>query len=175
MSAAQIDTLLDLWAATLIQHNDSPPFTGHRDLYETIDSTPLGDVAWETFTMSYNGVKPAEDIPPWMTAKYDVWFRDPHLLVHHMLSNPDFDAEIEYVPYRDYTNNDQRCYKNFFSGDWAWKQAVWISRLAAPFLELIVHFYTGHYRGGSRNSRIDLCAFNHWQRQDYSLGRYGTH
>ncbi|KAG1808758.1 hypothetical protein EV424DRAFT_1543334 [Suillus variegatus] len=123
MSAAQIDTLLDLWAATLIQDNDSPPFTGHRDLYKTIDSTPLGDVAWETFTMSYNGVKPAEDIPPWMTAKYDVWFRDPHLLVHHMLSNPDFDAEIEYVPYRDYTNNDQCCYKNFFSGDWAWKQA----------------------------------------------------
>ncbi|KAG1788518.1 hypothetical protein EV424DRAFT_1476518 [Suillus variegatus] len=123
MSAAQINTLLDLWAATLIQHNDSPLFTGHRDLYETIDSTPLGDVTWETFTMSYNGVKPAEDIPPWMTAKYNVWFRDPHLLVHHMLSNPDFDAEIEYVLYQDYTNNDQRCYKNFFSGDWAWKQA----------------------------------------------------
>ncbi|KAG2029452.1 hypothetical protein BDR03DRAFT_936837 [Suillus americanus] len=123
MSAGQIDTLLDLWAATLIRHNDSPPFTDHRDLYKTIDSTPLGDVAWETFTMSYNGVKPAEDIPPWMTAEYDVWFRDPHLLLHHMLSNPDFNTEIEYVLYRDYTNNDQRCYKNFFSGDWAWKQA----------------------------------------------------
>ncbi|KAG2112213.1 uncharacterized protein F5147DRAFT_744532 [Suillus discolor] len=117
MSAAQIDTLLDLWAATLIRHNDSPLFTGHRDLYETIDSTPLGDVAWET------GVKPAEEILLWMTDKYDVWFHDPRLLVHHMLSNPDFDTEIEYDPYRDYTNNDQCCYKNFFSGDWAWKQA----------------------------------------------------
>ncbi|KAG2030119.1 hypothetical protein BDR03DRAFT_936730 [Suillus americanus] len=122
MSAGQIDTLLDLWAATLIRHNDSPPFTDHHDLYKTIDSTPLGDVAWETFTMSYNGVKPAENIPPWMTAGYDVWFCDLHLLLHHMLSNPDFNAEIEYVPYRDYTNNDQCCYKNFFSGDWAWKQ-----------------------------------------------------
>ncbi|KAG1857039.1 hypothetical protein DFJ58DRAFT_716023 [Suillus subalutaceus] len=106
MSAGQIDTLLDLWVATRIQHNDSPP-----------------DVAWETFTMSYNGLKPAEDIPPWMTAKYNVWFCDPHLLIHHMLSNPDFHAEIKYIPYQDYTNNDQRCYKNFFSGDWAWKQA----------------------------------------------------
>jgi hypothetical protein len=75
MSAGQIDTLLDLWAATLIKHNDSPPFTGHRDLYETIDSTPLGDVPWQTFSMSYSGRRPAENVPPWMTAEYDVWFR----------------------------------------------------------------------------------------------------
>ncbi|KAG1745056.1 uncharacterized protein EDB91DRAFT_1080565 [Suillus paluster] len=123
MSAGQIDTLLDLWAATLIKHQDSPPFTGHRDLYETIDLTPLGNVTWETFSMSYNGVKPANNVPPWMTAKYDVWFHDPCLLVHHMLLNPDFATEIEYVLYRDYTDEDKHCYKNFFSGDWAWKQA----------------------------------------------------
>ncbi|KAG2037356.1 hypothetical protein BDR03DRAFT_864200, partial [Suillus americanus] len=123
MSAGQIDTLLDLWAATLIKHDDSPPFTGHRDLYETIDSTPLGDVPWQTFLMSYSRTSPAENVPPWMTAEYDVWFRDPRLLVHNMLSNPDFAAEIEYVPYRDYTDDNKRCYKNFLSGDWAWKQA----------------------------------------------------
>ncbi|KAG0704886.1 hypothetical protein DFH29DRAFT_981215 [Suillus ampliporus] len=84
-SAKQIDTLLDLWAALLIKHNDAPPFTGHCDLYNTIDATPLGDVPWETFSMSYN--------------------------------------EIEYVPYRDYTAEDKRCFKNFFSGDWTWGQA----------------------------------------------------
>ncbi|KAG0695647.1 hypothetical protein DFH29DRAFT_984904 [Suillus ampliporus] len=52
------------------------------DLYETINLTPLGDVTWETFSMSYNG--------------YDMWFRDPRLLVHHMLSNSDFATETEY-------------------------------------------------------------------------------
>ncbi|KAG2154319.1 uncharacterized protein EDB93DRAFT_1239624 [Suillus bovinus] len=37
MSAKQINTLLDLWAATLIKHN-------------TIDATPLGDVPWKMFS-----------------------------------------------------------------------------------------------------------------------------
>ncbi|KAG1813895.1 uncharacterized protein BJ212DRAFT_1447696 [Suillus subaureus] len=117
MSTGQINTLLDLWAATLIKHQDSPPFTGHWDLYETIDSTPLGNVTWETFSMSYNGEKPANNVPPQMAAKYNMWFCDPHLLVHHMLSNPDFTMEIKYVPYQDYTNEDKCCYKNFFSED----------------------------------------------------------
>ncbi|KAG1738865.1 uncharacterized protein EDB91DRAFT_1237652 [Suillus paluster] len=71
MSAGQIDTLLDLWAATLIQYNDSPPFALHCDLYDTIDSTPLGDVAWESFSMSYKGVKPAENVLPWMKVTYE--------------------------------------------------------------------------------------------------------
>lgn len=132
MSAGQIDTLLDLWAATLIQYNDSPPFASHRDLCGTIDLTPLGDIAWESFSMSYKGVKPAENVPPWMKATYEVWFRDPRLLIHNILANPDFDGEIEYTPYRDYDDNNQRCFKNFFSGDWAWKQAV--SLYVFPFL-----------------------------------------
>ncbi|KAG2745356.1 hypothetical protein P692DRAFT_201841294 [Suillus brevipes Sb2] len=123
MSAGQIDTLLDLWAATLIQYDDSPPFASHRDLYDTIDSTPLGDVAWESFSMSYKGVKPAENVPPWMKATYEVWFRDPRLLIHNILANPDFDGEIEYTPYRDYDDNNQRCFKKNFSGDWAWMHA----------------------------------------------------
>ncbi|KAG1819283.1 uncharacterized protein BJ212DRAFT_1446317 [Suillus subaureus] len=93
MSGGQIDTLLDLWAATLIKHDDSPL-----------------------------GTRPAENVLPWTTAEYDVWFCNPCLLVHNMLSNPDFAAEIEYVPYRDYTDDNKHCYKNFLSGDWAWKQ-----------------------------------------------------
>ncbi|KAG0701249.1 hypothetical protein DFH29DRAFT_982811 [Suillus ampliporus] len=135
MSAGQIDTLLDLWAATLIKHQDSPPFTGHQDLYETIDSTPLGDLTWETFSMSYNGVKPADNVPPWMTAKYDVWFHDLCLLVHHMLSNPDFATETEY---------DKCCYKNFFSGDWAWKQADIIVEDPETHGSTFVSVATGH-------------------------------
>ncbi|KAG1741478.1 uncharacterized protein EDB91DRAFT_1237140 [Suillus paluster] len=123
-SAKQIDTLLDLWAATLIKHGDAPLFTSHRDLYDTIDATPLGDVPWETFSMSYTGTKPLHDIPPWMNATYDVWFCNPHLLLHGLLRNPDFDREMEYVPYQDYTLEDKRCFKNFFSGNWASNQAV---------------------------------------------------
>ncbi|KAG1875663.1 hypothetical protein F4604DRAFT_1581761, partial [Suillus subluteus] len=95
MSAGQIDTLLNLWASTLIKHQDTPPFSSHRDLYNTIDMTPLSGVTWENFLMTYNSVRPAENVPPWMTSTYEVWFRDPHLLIHNMLANPDFDGDVK--------------------------------------------------------------------------------
>ncbi|KAG1843253.1 hypothetical protein C8R48DRAFT_678806 [Suillus tomentosus] len=75
MSAKQINTLLYLWAAILIKHNDTPPFANHRDMYATIDATPLSDTPWKSFMMSYNGVRPKQDVPPWM-AQYNVWYRD---------------------------------------------------------------------------------------------------
>ena len=33
MSMRNIDTLLDLWAATLLKHDDTPPFANHADLF----------------------------------------------------------------------------------------------------------------------------------------------
>ncbi|KAG1868059.1 hypothetical protein C8R48DRAFT_671547 [Suillus tomentosus] len=123
MSAKQIDTLLNLWAATLIKHNDTPPFANHRDMYATIDATPLSDTPWKSFTMSYNGVRPEQDVPPWMDGQYDVWYRDPLQMVRSMLANSDFDGGIEFSPYHDYTTEDKRYWKNFMSADWAWNQA----------------------------------------------------
>ncbi|KAG2368314.1 hypothetical protein BDR07DRAFT_1448401 [Suillus spraguei] len=142
MSIGQINTLLDLWAAMLIKHEDSSPFASHHNLYDTIDSTPLGDIALESFLVSYKGVKPAENVPPWMKATYEVWFPNPHLLIHNILANPDFDGKIEYTPYQDYNDNDQCCFKKNFSDDWAWKQADKISEdpdmHGSTFMPLIV-------------------------------------
>jgi hypothetical protein len=52
MSAKNINMLLDHWAATLLKHHDSPPFANHSDLYETIDSTPMGGVPWQSFSLT---------------------------------------------------------------------------------------------------------------------------
>ncbi|KAG1786219.1 uncharacterized protein HD556DRAFT_1434810 [Suillus plorans] len=142
MSAKQIDTLLDLWAATLIKHNDAPPFANHRDMYATIDATPLGDTPWKSFTLCYNGAKPEQDIPPWMDGQYDVWYRDPLEMTRSILANCAFDGGIEYSPYRDYTTEDKQYWKNFMSGDWAWKQADDIARneenCGSTFVPLII-------------------------------------
>jgi hypothetical protein len=59
-----------------------------------------------------------------MTAQYNVWYRDPLELVRNMLTNPDFDGEIEFSPHHDYTTDNKRYWKNLMSGDWAWNQAV---------------------------------------------------
>ncbi|KAG1884782.1 hypothetical protein F4604DRAFT_1878701 [Suillus subluteus] len=128
MSAKQIDTLLNLWAMTLIKHNDAPPFTNHQDMYAAIDATPLGDVPWKSFTMSYDDIKPQDNIPLWMTTQYNMWFRDPLELVCNMLANPGFDGEIEFSPYCDYTTYNKQYWKNLMSGDWAWQQADLIAQ-----------------------------------------------
>jgi hypothetical protein len=127
MSADDIDKILHLWGVTLAVHNDNPPFADHRDLYKTIDATPLGDVTWQSFSLQYNGDKPAGQCPLWMEQSHEVWFRDPYTVVKNMLANPDFKHSIDYTLYHEFEEKgEQRCYKDFMSGDWAWQQAVYI-------------------------------------------------
>jgi hypothetical protein len=124
MSAGHIDALLSLWAASLAQHHDEPPFKSHNDLYHTIDATPLGDVPWESFSVKYNGEFPEGDIPAWMTSDFDVWFRDPRTVVKNLLANPDFDNEFDYEPFQEHDAQGAHRFQDFMSGNWAWKQAV---------------------------------------------------
>jgi hypothetical protein len=123
MSAGDIDTLLELWAASLLEAGGTAPFTNHRHLYKMIDSAKLGDVPWQKFNMVYDGEVPSLKPPSWMTAKFQVWFRDPHIVVKDMLGNTEFDGEMDTTPYRDYDDMGRQ-YQNFMSGNWAWTQAV---------------------------------------------------
>ncbi|KAG1775762.1 hypothetical protein EV702DRAFT_953773, partial [Suillus placidus] len=59
MSAPNINTLLDLWAASLLKHDDQPPFADNKDLHKTIDNIPIGGVNWQSFKIQYSGEKPA--------------------------------------------------------------------------------------------------------------------
>ncbi|KAG2059973.1 hypothetical protein BDR06DRAFT_1062827 [Suillus hirtellus] len=130
--AAQINHLLDLWAASLIQAGTNTSqvlFTDHRDVYRTIDNTPLGDVKWQSFSVKYTGDIPDEGPLPWMTESYDVWFRNPHQVVQNMLANPDYASEVDMRPYREFaTETDERQWQDFMSGDWAWNQADQIAK-----------------------------------------------
>ena len=103
MSAPNINTLLDLWASTLLKHNEPPPFANHTDLYNTIDSTPLGNVPWQSFSLRYASDAdevPEATIPQWMTSEYDVWFRDPHTIIKNMIDNPDYNHHADVAPVR---------------------------------------------------------------------------
>jgi hypothetical protein len=126
MSAGDIDTLLELWAATLIDAGAAPPFSGHRELYKTIDDAKVGEVPWESFHVCYEGDVPgaASEPPSWMISDFEVWYRNPHDVVKNMLANRDFDNEMDAAPYRDYDTEGSRQYQHFMSGDWAWRQAV---------------------------------------------------
>jgi len=128
LSARQIDKFLALWQATLAMYGGNALFKDHHDLYATIDATPLGDILWKSFTVSYEGAGPdnGKPRPPWMDDVYEVWFRDPRLLVQGIISNPDFASEFNYAPYHEYLDKVHQ-YQGMMSGNWAWRQAVSIS------------------------------------------------
>jgi hypothetical protein len=124
MSAGDINFLLSLWAASLAIHSDEPPFSKATHVYNTIDSTPLGDIPWQSFSLQYNGARPERNVPSWMQAEYDVWFRDPRTLVHNLLSNPDFKSDFDYTPFQERTSDGIHRFQDFMSANWAWNQAV---------------------------------------------------
>ena len=65
---------MQIWARQSDNPQDDPPFSNADDLYATIDATELDDVAWESFTVSYNGKVAPDDDAPWKRTSYDVWF-----------------------------------------------------------------------------------------------------
>ena len=106
MSASNINFIMNLWAASLAQHRDVPPFRNAQSMYNTIDTTLLGDILWQSFTLKYNGDLPDGEIPaPWMETDFDAWYRDPHTLIHNIISNPDFKDEFDYTPYQEYSDD----------------------------------------------------------------------
>jgi hypothetical protein len=125
MSAGNINFILSMWKASLAIHGDEAPFLNASHLYKTIDSTPLGDVAWESFDFKYSGPQPPGDnIPSWMKVTHDVWFRNPRALVHNMISNPDFDSGFDYAPYQERGVDGVHRFCDLMSAIWAWRQAV---------------------------------------------------
>lgn len=129
MSEGNIDELLRIWNESEF---GSSPFASHKELFEVIDSMDVGDVPWQTFCVQYHdeddedlGVDNEDsDRPQWMLDQHEVFFRDPRLVIHKLLSNPDFCDEMDFSPYREYDENGKREYHNLMGGNWAWQQAV---------------------------------------------------
>jgi hypothetical protein len=122
MLATGTNSLMELWCASFIQcgiADGAIPFLNHKDLYDTIDSTPLGGTPWQTFSLSYDSPLPDNNAPPWMHDKFEVWFQDPHLITKSILSNPDFTNEFDFVPFREFGTDGKQKWQNFMSGSWA--------------------------------------------------------
>ncbi len=121
MSGNHIDELMQLLAA--LYPGQAPPFADRKDLYEHIDSITVGEVRWESFTVTYIGPRPSANVPSWMDAEYRVWFRCPRAVLHHQLANPSFKHEMDFTPKKVF-HGDDRVFEDFMSGDWVWQQAV---------------------------------------------------
>jgi len=116
---------MKIWAAHGAERGVKPPFLDHNDLYNTIDATDIGNVPWQSFDVSYDGEIPQQpDVPSWMTAKHTIWFHDLHLIIHNILSNPDFKDTFDTSPYQEYDAKNNHRYHNFMSGNWVWRHGV---------------------------------------------------
>ncbi|KZT19778.1 hypothetical protein NEOLEDRAFT_1077191 [Neolentinus lepideus HHB14362 ss-1] len=127
MSGKKINTLLEIWATDKAKDGGRVPFYDSSDVYKTIDASVLGEVNWETFNIKYDGPRPEDNTPEWMSAEYEVCFRDPLKVARNMLANPDFKEEIDYCAKRDFLDGTRRL-KDFMSGDWAWSQSSKIAK-----------------------------------------------
>ena len=129
LSQKKINKLLELWAATLVPHDDSPPIANHKNLHQQIDAIELGNVQWENACLGYEGPLPKTTRPPeWKTAEYDVWYRNPHEVIKNILASPDLEGHVDYVAYQEF-NGEKRQYSNMMSGNWSWRQSVRFLRL----------------------------------------------
>jgi len=90
----------------------------HAEMYETINSTPVGDVSWESFTLEYDGVRPDGDIPMWMTAEYEYLVPKPSRPVHNIISNPVFESRVLTTHTARIYNGWGNRFQNLMSGDW---------------------------------------------------------
>lgn len=128
MPKTQINDLLQIWAASML-YTDSdtpahPPFEDANAMLAAIDAIRVGDEPWQSFVCKRAEADVPEGAPQWMSDEYEVWFRDVDLTVQHLLANPDFADDIDFVPYREFDAKGERRYCDFFSGDWVWEQAV---------------------------------------------------
>lgn len=163
MSGENIDKLLKL------DFGGQVPFSNHRELYAAIDSVPVGGVPWQSISIKYNGVPSHGDDsdepqPKWMSNTYEVFYRDPRLVVHEMLANPDFKDNIDFAPYHVFNEDGDRVYQHLMSGDWAWEQAV--SSLTSPNcrLDVLAHrdvtLNVGCDSSGSKDARGDIGPYH---------------
>ncbi|KAI9441589.1 hypothetical protein H4582DRAFT_2110402 [Lactarius indigo] len=147
MSGNDINVLSQLWRASLINHGVPPDdinlFDSRDSLYATIDATPFGDAVWQGFSLSYSGRRP-DNTPEWMTKTYNVWHRDARQLLHNMLANSDFDNEFDYVPFREFDAQKRRRWRDFMSGDWAWREANIIANNPETRWRNALSVATGH-------------------------------
>jgi hypothetical protein len=78
----------------------------HWELHMLIDSSMLGDVPWQCMVMTFD--KDSNALP-WTQMTYEVWYRNPEIVVSNMLANLDFNGQFDVCPYIDLDEHQRRC------------------------------------------------------------------
>ncbi|KAJ6527460.1 hypothetical protein B0H19DRAFT_969690 [Mycena capillaripes] len=109
MSSKNIDQLLEMWALSMMKHGDLGPFQDYKEIYDTIDATTVGDAPWKCFQTE--PLNFSADAPAWARERYEVWYRDPDVVITNMLDNPYVQVDAQ----------GKRRWSDFMSANFAWR------------------------------------------------------
>ncbi|KAF5362702.1 hypothetical protein D9758_011703 [Tetrapyrgos nigripes] len=128
MSQGNVDELMDIWSLFGSQcHPEdddaaSAPFHDYKDLFEDIDRIQAGDAPWKCFQTVVDESL-GSSAPEWQKTSYQVWYRDPDVVISQILSNPLLIHNFDPCPYIHLDPHGKRRWSDFMSGNFAWQHA----------------------------------------------------
>ncbi|KAL4069122.1 hypothetical protein J3A83DRAFT_4359153 [Scleroderma citrinum] len=114
MLQSHVNSLMQLWMASMLHHKDQSPFTNHSDLHQVTDAIPHGDIPWKSIQVKYSATS------YWIMKCYNAWYYDPNTVISNLLGNPDFHEHFDYTPCHEFEPTGQCQWENFMSCNWAW-------------------------------------------------------
>ncbi|KAH9010810.1 hypothetical protein EDB85DRAFT_2077168 [Lactarius pseudohatsudake] len=130
MSASNINELFDFWALSVEKYDIAAPYDSHCTLYATIDAIQDGDAPWQCLSVNVASNDSDSDIlehaPSWKREEYEVWYRDPDVVIRNLLDNPDFASQFDTAPYIMTNTQGERRWTDFMSGHFAWRRSTMI-------------------------------------------------
>jgi hypothetical protein len=77
--------------------------------------------------------------------EWEVFYRDPDLVLRQMLENPDFDGQIDYAAYIGLDKTGKRYWSDFMSGNFAYRRSV-----STSFIPISVSYQANDYTDHAR-------------------------
>ncbi len=127
MSQGDVNDLMDLWALDLRKYEDEgqAPFSNHQALHKVIDEIQVGSAPWKCFeTVVPEDLASDCHAPEWQKRSYQIWFRDPDVVISNILANREFEKEFDTPPYVHLDPDGKRRWSDFMSGNYAWRHVV---------------------------------------------------
>ncbi|TBU51366.1 hypothetical protein BD310DRAFT_834530 [Dichomitus squalens] len=125
-SSQDIDHLLRILSAKRVnqtngEDSSSGFFTNAEEMYDTIDNIDYGSLDWKSIKICYTG--PAEPDAHWKHEEYELYYRDIEHAMLNMAGCTEFYGNWDYIPFEEYTGENNRQFSNMMSARFPWKQA----------------------------------------------------
>ncbi|KAF4583508.1 hypothetical protein EYR38_002259 [Pleurotus pulmonarius] len=182
MSATNQNSLYEILGMMMEKHGESPPFANAKEMHSYIDAANIGGVPWQCLSATIPGDHGPET-PIWKRKSYDIWYRDPNVILTNLLSNPDFDGEFTYRPYveleQTVDGEEERHWSQFMSANFAWRQSATDRRYDndAEFRKFKRQLYHASLSAVFESTKpamsspvVRLCPDGHYRRVIFDFG-----